>query len=117
MRHLPLTILRHKTFADLLLLTGMMALLGTLPVIAASPEAESVLHNYPQASNMAGYVLNSELNMDNTYSRKLDQNLLPSSKQWDQSPVIILEPSEVQELQQPRFLMNMPPHWSSSPKK
>ena len=99
-RHdLPLTII----------LAGICLLLIRVSAFAASPEA--VLRNYPQAANMAGYVLNSELNMNQTYSRKLNQRLLPDSDQWHRTPVIILETPKPQSPEQERFLLNTPRHW------
>lgn len=118
--------MRH--FKRLLCLTGtpsllsvtlaVLCLLGaSIPAWAANPQADAVLRNYPQAANMAGYVLNNELNMNQINSRKLNHGLLPSSSQWDQSPLIIIEGPPPQPPEQPRFLLDTPTHWPAFEEK
>lgn len=88
-----------------LLLTGLIPCPGL-----AEPDAQ-LLQQFPQAQGMAGYVLNAETNINRTYSRQLEQQLLPSppSSNVDQDePLIQFQGPPPRRWDQPHFLLNAP---------
>jgi hypothetical protein len=87
-----------------------LALQAGFMAYAISPEASAIIRQNPQVLNMGGYVLGGETNMNTQYARKFNYGLLKDAKQWDEGPVIIMEKPEIQ---QERFLLNMPRHWPS----
>jgi hypothetical protein len=83
-----------------------MLYLMTAPAFSQS---EALLQRYPQALNMAGYVLNTETNMNRIYSRQLGYDLLPLEEDLIQieGPLIPPVPPVGQSQRNP-FLLRAP---------
>jgi hypothetical protein len=94
-------------------------LLGITPNLGLAEVTPHLLQQYPQATGMAGYVLNSETNMNRTYSRRLEQQLLHGNQyRLPNEPLIRIEGQPVSHppLEQPPMLLNPPKPPSTSPR-
>lgn len=70
-----------------------------------------LLQRYPQAMNMAGYVLNAETNMNRRYSQQMEYGLSPVRDSSSQEDLIEIEGPLVPPLPQTKqspFLLHTP---------
>lgn len=102
-----LTARSHALKASFLLLAGGLAILGAPSSQAAKPNVAEIRQEYPQALDMAGYVLGAEMNMNQKYTRQLNRMLLPVGEKIEDRPLIRWEEPAVDNLEHPT-LRNTP---------